>query len=307
MKHFFLAFILLALFPVLTKAQVNDYKFVVVPKKFDGFKKENQYQTSTLVKYLFTEEGFETAYADDLPLELNANRCKALFVKLLDNSNMFTTKTSLVLEDCQGREVFMTQEGKSKEKEYKESFGEAIREAFISVKGLNYQYSSKELNSDLVTVSYRNDVKNVEEKSKPKNLNPMVEQKATIEEQSYKDHTPIPSPLKKIDQSVVNQSATQSVQSYESKTPKTTDVKSEVSSVAEPISGTLYAQKLENGYQLVDNTPKIRMKIFETSMPNYYLADADGQSGVVFEKDGNWFFEYQKEGKTVTQELEIKF
>ncbi|MBC6999747.1 hypothetical protein [Cytophaga sp. FL35] len=307
MKHFFLACILLALFPVLTRAQVNDYKYVVVPKKFDGFKKENQYQTSTLVKYLFTEEGFETAYADDLPLELSANRCKALFVKLLDNSNMFTTKTSLVLEDCQGREVFMTQEGKSKEKEYKESFGEAIREAFVSVKGLNYKYSGKELNSDPVTVSYRNDVKNVEEKSKPKNLNPMVEQKATMEEQSYKDRTPKPSTLKKINQAVVDQSATQSVQSYESKTPKTTDVKSEVSSVAEPISGILYAQKLENGYQLVDSTPKIRMKIFETSMPNYYLADANGQSGVVFEKDGNWFFEYQKEGKTVTQELEIKF
>ena len=48
--------------------------------------------------------------------------------------------------------------------------------------------------------------------------------------------------------------------------------------------GTLYAQELPNGYQLVDSTPKIRMKIEKTSMPDFYLAKAGDTSGVVFKK-----------------------
>ena len=39
-------------------AQLNDYKYIIVPKKFEEFRSENQYQTSTLIKYYFEENGF---------------------------------------------------------------------------------------------------------------------------------------------------------------------------------------------------------------------------------------------------------
>lgn len=298
--------------------EINDFKYVVVPKKFDGFKNENQYQTSTLVKFLFSEEGFETAYADDLPLELNTNRCMALYAKLADNSNMFTTKTSLILEDCQGREVFKTQEGKSKEKDYKSSYGEAIREAFVSVKGLNYAYSGKSMDSRPVTVNFQNDVKNIKSQKETvasaKNLNSAVEQKATMQEQSYKDRTPQPSNIVKAKskETVVEQKYSQEEQTYVNKTPQPSQVKSTASESqmkksSGAFSGVLYAQEIENGLQLVDSTPKIRLKIFKTSMTNYFLAEGEGKSGIVFEKEGVWVFEYQDNGNTVSEPLEIKF
>lgn len=36
-------------------AQLNNYKYIIVPKKFDAFKSVNEYQTSTLVKYFLNK------------------------------------------------------------------------------------------------------------------------------------------------------------------------------------------------------------------------------------------------------------
>lgn len=133
---------LLALFLIVcsANAQLNEYKYVVIPKKFEGFKNENQYMTSTLVKHLFTEQGFNAVYDDELPEELAKNACLGLRVGLQDNSNMFTTKAALQLKNCNNQEVFLTQEGRSKEKEYKLGYSEAITKAFKSIEALNYTY-----------------------------------------------------------------------------------------------------------------------------------------------------------------------
>lgn len=312
MKHLFLALFLMASVTGMAQKQLNDFKYIIVPKKFDGFKRQNQYQTSTLVKHLFTEKGFETAYEDDLPMELNANRCLGLTVGLVDDSSMFTTKTALMLKDCQGREILATQEGKSKEKDFKDSYNEAIREAFKSVQTLNYAYTGKTENSAPVTVSFANDVKDAKE---PKNAKNMVEQQATVENQSFKDHTPKNSDFTKSEEKreMVKQMATREQQSYVDKTPKASNIKSSNSkdqlkiSNAKPSSGVLYAQELENGYQLVDSTPKIVLKLKKTSVPDYYLAQGDDKSGTVFMNEGKWYFEYYAEGELVTEELDIKF
>jgi len=79
------------------------------------------------------------------------------------------------------------------------------------------------------------------------------------------------------------------------------------SSATVEINGTLYAQPTANGYQLVDTSPKKVLTLLKTSMPDYYIADAGALSGIAFKKDGEWFFEYYKDNKLVSQKLEIKF
>ena len=302
----------------MAQEQLNDYKYVIVPKKFDGFKRENQHQTSTLIKYLFTEKGLLTVYEDELPSELNNNRCLGLLVSLIDDSSMFTTKTALALKDCQGQEVFVTKEGKSKEKDYKDAFGEAIRDAFTSFNTLNYTYNGKSGDSEPITVSFKNDVKNIdkEEASFAKNREVMVEQQATLDNQSYKDNRPKSSHLKKGEEKreMVKQMARREQQSYEDNTPKSSNIKDDESIVNKatslpnvPGKEVLYAQKLPNGYQLVDSTPKIQLKLYKSSLPNYYLAEADDKHGMVFEKNGKWIFEYYSGEKLMVEELDIKF
>ena len=73
------------------------------------------------------------------------------------------------------------------------------------------------------------------------------------------------------------------------------------------ITDVLYAQEIQNGFQLVDSTPKIQLKIYKSAMPNVYLAKADDKDGLVYTSDGKWFFEYYNDGAIVVEELDIKF
>ena len=113
MKNIFLSICLIITFIVQAQSQFDNYKYIVVSKKFDGFKKENQYQTSALVKYLLTKRGFVTVYEDNMPADINKNRCLGLYVNLIDASLMVTTKAALILKDCSGKEIFITNQGKS--------------------------------------------------------------------------------------------------------------------------------------------------------------------------------------------------
>lgn len=72
-------------------------------------------------------------------------------------------------------------------------------------------------------------------------------------------------------------------------------------------SKLLFAQPTPNGYQLVDSTPKVIFKLFKTDSPSMFLAQKEGQNGVVSLKDGSWFFEYQENEKVISEKLEIKF
>ncbi|MDB2606489.1 hypothetical protein N9Y48_01785 [Zobellia sp.] len=291
MKHLLLACFFMVSLMGMAQDQLNNYKYIIVPKKFDGFKKENQHQTSTLMKYLLTKEGFLTVYDDELPSELNNNRCLGLTANLLDDSSMFTTKTGVVLKDCKEQEVFATAIGKSKKKDYKQSYGEALRNAFKSFNTINYSYNEKNDKTAPVTVSMNNDVKQIEEETsrEPKNKRPMVEQVATRENQSYKDNRPQPSNLKSSAQ-----------------TPPVSESSSAIH-VEKSSMGTLYAQEIDNGFQLVDSSPKIQLKIFKTSQPDYYMAEGDAGNGIVFLKDGKWHFEHYVDGKQKLEELNIKF
>lgn len=265
----------------LVNGQLNDYKYIIVPKRFEGFKSENQYQTSTIVKYLLTKKGFTAVYDDALPEDLANNRCLGLTASLVDESPMFSTKVSVALIDCQAKEVYRTMQGVSRIKEYLPAYREALEKAFVSFDGMDYKYVPKkgglkeEVQEKSITVSYRNDIQNLDEPAQTK----VVQQEATPENQSYKSLEPKPSDM----------------------------VKAEEKVKAEPLaSEVLYAQPTANGYQLVDSTPKVVLKLEETSIENVFLTDYAGNA-VVFQKDGKWFLEYSENGEKKLKELNIKF
>ena len=263
------------------RGQLNEYKYIIVPKKFETFKKENQYMTSTMVKYLFTQKGFTPVYDDELPEDLANNRCLGLLASLSDDSSFFSTKVTVILKNCQSIEVFRTAEGKSKIKEYTAAYKDALEEAFVSFDGMDYAYTPKKsedkvANTQTITVSYKDDVKKLKEKTETA----VVKQEATLENQSYESMEPEPSTFTKAGEKTESKPIT---------------------------SGLLYAQPTENGYQLVDSTPKVVMKLMSTSVDNVFLTDYQGNSGVVLKKEDKWFLEYSEGGEKKLKELNIKF
>ncbi|HPJ09343.1 MAG TPA: hypothetical protein PLS51_01840 [Flavobacterium sp.] len=81
--------------------------------------------------------------------------------------------------------------------------------------------------------------------------------------------------------------------------------------VTQPGSGTvaesLFAQPIANGFQLVDSTPKVVMKIFKTSDSNRFSAVRGEVHGDLIKRDGQWFFDYFQNDQLVSQAVDVKF
>lgn len=150
---FFFSFLMVS-FTLIAQKSVNNYKYVVVPKTFKLLKTPDRYQTSSLTKFLFNKYGF-TAFidSDNLPNELVNNQCMTMFVDLKSQSSKFlslTTKVVITLQDCNGTIIFESEVGRSKLKDLKKAYQEAIRKAFRDVNSLDYRYKPSAITKQYV-------------------------------------------------------------------------------------------------------------------------------------------------------------
>jgi len=236
---------------------INDYKYIIVPEKFDFFKEPNKYNLNKLTKMVFEKQGFQVFYPNDkMPDDLALNKCRALYGDLIDDSGMLSTAITIVLKDCGGQEIFRSARGKSKIKDFQKAYYESLREAAVSVTDLHYQYTGK----DAVAVQAGKEMPAAPQTP----VTPQPDRPAQI-------LPPAATP-----ETVVNESQ-------------------------------LFAQPISNGYQLVDSTPKVVLKIYKTSQQDNYTAVGDNKNGVVFKKGNDWFFEYYLNDKLVSEKLNIKF
>lgn len=91
-----------------------------------------------------------------------------------------------------------------------------------------------------------------------------------------------------------------------------TQVENETSSTKEilPIKTSesfYFAQTTAYGFQVIDNEPKVIMRLYTTSQKNIFLAVKDVVNGVVILKDNQWVFEYLENGKVFSEQLKLKF
>lgn len=159
MKKTSLLFIALIWFQMVSSqsSTINAYDHVIVPMQFDFQSEPNQYQLNILARILLKEEGF-TVFMDkeERPLDYRGNSCKPLFMEVEDTSGFLNLSLVVRLKDCHDNILFESEEGKTKIKEFKEGYQDALRQAFVSLSDLNYQYN--------------NDLSNEEEVSTVKNL-----------------------------------------------------------------------------------------------------------------------------------------
>ena len=134
----------LALFAYGQNSKINNYQYVIVADKFDYLKTSDQYQTSSLTKFLLIKKGFKVFLStENLPTELLQNRCLALTASVSDDSGIFTVKNKIEIKDCFGTLLYSSEFGKSKEKEYKKAYQEAIRNAYATMTDLEYNFTPK--------------------------------------------------------------------------------------------------------------------------------------------------------------------
>lgn len=298
MKLKYITFLFLLFSSTIFYAQsLNGYKYVIVPKRYDFLNKPDKHKLNSLTKFLFEKEGFKTIFDDeDFPKELANNPCLGLKANVKEGSNMLTTKLKIDLTDCSNKSVFVSEEGKSKLKDIKRGYHEALRRAFADVKSLNYRFNKNK--SKVLAIS--NEKANVKKEDLNNEAleNTVNEETNTIageiETETLKEGTRIKVTNEQLQVEQDNKTEVQKIEDM---------IQSEKNAQGETYQ--LYAQKTPNGFQLVDNTPKIVYKLLKTSQSNYYILE--GISGIAYEKGNRWYAEYYFEGKLVRKELNIKF
>lgn len=68
-----------------------------------------------------------------------------------------------------------------------------------------------------------------------------------------------------------------------------------------------FAQPIANGFQIVNNEPRVIMRLFKTSQNNVFIGVKGDEKGVVLVKNGKCFFEFYSEGKLISEPINIRF
>lgn len=150
MKKILLILVVLVGVSTFAQQSINDYKYVVLPKKFDFQNSADQYKLNSLSKQYLEQIGFTVYYTDEIPRELANQNCNKLYYNLTDNNSMFWTRLSLALKDCAGEVIYKSAEGESRDKDSKIAYTQAIRQVFGFLNAVNYSYSGKELKNVIV-------------------------------------------------------------------------------------------------------------------------------------------------------------
>ncbi len=125
-----------------SQKDINSYSFVVVPDKYDFQFENDQYQLNSLTKFLFNKHGFHAYFNKELP---NVDRCDGLWADVTRQSGFIWTKVRVTLKDCNGEVVYMSDEGRSKLKEYGKAYQEGLRGAFESIIALGTKQKELEV------------------------------------------------------------------------------------------------------------------------------------------------------------------
>ncbi|WGK63599.1 hypothetical protein [Croceiramulus getboli] len=134
---------------------LNDYEFVVVPTQFGFTSSPDAFQVNSLTHFLFEKEGFKAYLGEEsLPDNLRNRRCNGLTARVVKENAFLATKLAIELTDCKGQMIYRTPPGKSKSKQFKTAYHEAIRQAFQAISARNYQYSGKSMTETSAKANY---------------------------------------------------------------------------------------------------------------------------------------------------------
>jgi len=267
----FLMLVSFSMTSLMAQNSINDYKYVIVPNQYDFLSDPDQFRLNTLTKFLLKKYNFNAFMKDEpYPDDLANKSCLALIANVVKTSSILKSKLTLELRDCQNNTVFVSDIGESRLKEYKKAYHEALRNAFKSLEAVNYTY--KPLKKEVAV----HEVQVTEVKKKLK-----------------------AEPKKQIAKLVEKTSS----QSKINKTEATSeDIKSSVKVIDKKIFA---AQKIDNGYRLIDNSSNETITIFDSGVPNVFIVK--GKDAIIYKKENKWIYSETNETSLLTKLIDIKF
>ncbi len=120
---------------------INDYKYAIVPVRFEVQKSPHQYGLNELTRKYFEQLGF-TVYFDDQELpKSSGDACEKLYVDVVGSNSMFRTELKVVLKDCRNALIYQSPEFKDRNKNNYYAYNMALRNALKSIGESGYNYT----------------------------------------------------------------------------------------------------------------------------------------------------------------------
>ncbi|EKT4549395.1 hypothetical protein JE952_001010 [Flavobacterium psychrophilum] len=145
MKKYF-SILVFALISSVTYSQssLNDYEMAIIPSKFEFQKEDNQYRISSTIKAFLKQKGFEAYVSTDvLPEGFLDYNCNKIFVNVLEENTLFSTRIKIEFKNCKQLVLFTTDLGESREKELGKGYNQALLLALKSFDKARYKFSGK--------------------------------------------------------------------------------------------------------------------------------------------------------------------
>ena len=307
MKKLSLIILLLVGFQFTGFAQqsINQYRYIIVPTKFNFFDEEDKFQLNSLLKFLFNKYGYTALFVnEEFPQDLINDKCLGLYTDVVEEKGLFKTKLRIDLKDCGSHIVMSSKVGETREKEFTKAYNLALRDAFETFQNTDYKYQPGKKDDAVKAKPKPAEKPVVEEKVvEPSNVivTPLIEEKREVVEVAESPKAVVEKPKME-----VKEDLTEVVETPKAivEKPKM-EVKETKVEFIEQNKNLLYAQPIENGYQIVDTTPKIVMILLETAKSDVYMVK--GENAMVYKENGSWFISKNDGSKVTVEALNIKF
>ena len=269
-----------ALLKVNSQTEVNSYKYIIVPLQYKFLKGENKYRLNTLTKHLFLKSGYEVYYDKQLiPADLFEDRCLAMYADVNEIDRGFRiTNLEIELRDCKGELILKSDIGRSGINNHEKRFTTALRNAYDTFSDrLFYQETAKSTSTE---------EKVVDNKTSDK---PLVKSDVTLD--VYEN----------------SKKVVETKDTNEKEAESTTEITAGEQETVEEASDNeiLYAQEIDNGYQLVNSESKVVMVLLKTGLDDVF--NVKGNDAIIFKKDGVWMYSENKVNGVKLKPLNIKF
>jgi hypothetical protein len=243
---------------------------------------------NSLTKFLLEKENFITYFDDEsFPNDLAKDGCLALTANVIDESGLLKTRLKVQLKDCRNTMVFESQIGDSKLKAYEKAYQQSIREAFQSFKTLDYSFKPNaevEVFDDNINYALKMSKK---EQASQKSVDKVIME--NVENEKHPD-------------AQINQKLSETEKMVNPDTKELVGEKIEFTNLGENI---LYAQTINNGFQLVDRTPKVVYTIYNSGKKDFYIVK--GKDAVIYKLKDIWVISEIVDESLKTESLNIKF
>ena len=84
-----------------SQSTLNDYEMAIIPSKFKFQNEDNKYRINSTIKAFLKQKGFEAYVSTDvIPEGFLDYNCNKVFVNVLEENTLFSTKIKIEFKDC---------------------------------------------------------------------------------------------------------------------------------------------------------------------------------------------------------------